>query len=106
FRPQQEGMGVEIRIGSYVTASFLLEREPNQWHALVVLDSGNEATDFVKAHACSHLYLRFDDIEEPVRTSSHRPRPRLPRHSSSPKGKISCSCVAVPDRGAVWPWPI
>jgi predicted protein tyrosine phosphatase len=56
---------VDIRIGGYVSASFLLEREPNQWHTLVMLDSGEEATDFVKAHARSFLYLRFDDIEEP-----------------------------------------
>jgi predicted protein tyrosine phosphatase len=67
---------VEIRIASYVAASFLLEREPNQWHALVMLDSGKEATDFVKTHARDHLYLRFDDIEEP-RTNKQTPTKML-----------------------------
>ena len=56
---------MEIRVGNYVAASFLLEREPGEWHALVVLDSGQEASPFVAAHACSHLYLRFDDVEAP-----------------------------------------
>jgi len=56
---------MEIRIGSYVVASFLLEREPKEWDALVLLDSGKEPTDFVQGHSRSHLYLRFDDIEEP-----------------------------------------
>jgi predicted protein tyrosine phosphatase len=55
---------VEIRVASYLAASFLLEREPRQWHALVVLDSGKQATDFVEAHARSFLFLRFDDVEE------------------------------------------
>jgi predicted protein tyrosine phosphatase len=55
---------VEIRIGGYLWGSFLLEREPKRWHALVVLDSGKQPTDFVEAHARSHLYLRFDDVEE------------------------------------------
>ena len=67
---------MEIRIASYVAASFLLERELNQWHALVMLDSGKEATDFVETHARDHLYLRFDDIEEP-RTNKHAPTKRL-----------------------------
>jgi predicted protein tyrosine phosphatase len=56
---------MEIRIAGYVPASFLLEREPNQWHALVVLDSGKQATTFVREHARSHLFLHFDDIEQP-----------------------------------------
>jgi len=55
---------MEIRIGGYLAASYLLEREPNQWYAIVMLDSGQEATDFVQVHTRSHLYLRFDDIEE------------------------------------------
>jgi predicted protein tyrosine phosphatase len=55
---------VEIRIASYTAASLLLEQEPDQWHALVLLDSDKQATDFVRVHARSHLYLRFDDIEE------------------------------------------
>src|SRR5262245_44410735 len=56
---------MEIRICGYVAASLLLEQEPKQWHTLVVLDSGKRPTDFVEAHALSHLYLNFDDIEQP-----------------------------------------
>jgi predicted protein tyrosine phosphatase len=56
---------VEIRVAGYVAASLLLEREPRQWHALVMLDSGRRPTGFVEAHALSHLYLSFDDIEQP-----------------------------------------
>lgn len=56
---------MEIRVGSYVAASLLLEREPDRWHTLVVPDSRSQATDFVETHASSYLYLRFDDVEEP-----------------------------------------
>jgi predicted protein tyrosine phosphatase len=56
---------MEIRVGGYLEGSFLLEQEPGQWHALVVLDSGRQATEFVARQARSHLYLRFDDVEEP-----------------------------------------
>jgi predicted protein tyrosine phosphatase len=56
---------VEIRICGYLSGSFLLEREPNQWHTLVVLDSDKRATNFVESNAPSYLYLRFDDVEEP-----------------------------------------
>ena len=63
---------MEIQIGGYVAASLVLEREPKQWHALVLLDSDKEATDFVRDHTRSHLYLRFDDIEEP-RENKHLP---------------------------------
>lgn len=55
---------MEIRVAGYVAASLLLEREPGQWHTLVVLDSGKQATEFVKEHARSYCYLRFDDVEE------------------------------------------
>jgi predicted protein tyrosine phosphatase len=56
---------VEIRVAGYAAASLLLEREPRQWHALVMLDSGRRPTGFVEAQAISHLYLPFDDIEQP-----------------------------------------
>src|SRR3954454_4806568 len=56
---------MEIRIAGYLTASLLLEQEPSQWHALVLLDSTKHATDFVRDHARTHLYLRFDDVEAP-----------------------------------------
>lgn len=55
---------MEILVGGYVAASYLLEREPKEWHALVVLDSDKLVTDFVQSHARSHLYVRFDDVEE------------------------------------------
>jgi predicted protein tyrosine phosphatase len=57
-------LGAEIRIGGYAAASLALEREPKQWHAIVILDSDKVATDFVRDYALSHLFLRFDDIEE------------------------------------------
>jgi predicted protein tyrosine phosphatase len=56
---------MELRILGYVAASLLLAQEPKQWHALVLLDSGKKPTGFVEAHALSHLYLYFDDIEHP-----------------------------------------
>ena len=57
---------MQIRIGSYVAASFLLENDPNEWHALVLLDSNVQATQFVEMHAQSYCYLRFDDVEQYV----------------------------------------
>jgi predicted protein tyrosine phosphatase len=56
---------LEIRIKGYVAASLLLEQEPLQWHALVILDSGKRPTGFVAAQALSHCYLHFDDIDQP-----------------------------------------
>jgi predicted protein tyrosine phosphatase len=56
---------MDIRICGYAPASWLLEQEPNQWHALIILDSGQTPTGFVEAQARSHLYLHFDDIESP-----------------------------------------
>jgi len=58
-------MPLEIRIAGYVAASFLLEREPQQWHTILILDSQAEATELVSTHARSHLCLRFDDIVGP-----------------------------------------
>jgi predicted protein tyrosine phosphatase len=58
-------MSLEIRIGGYLSGTFLLEQESKTWHALVVLDSGKRSTDFLETHARSHLSLRFDDVEEP-----------------------------------------
>lgn len=86
----------EIVIGGYVAASHRLEREPKQWHVLVLLDSDKQATDFVKKHALSHLVLRFDDIEEP------RPKMLAPMRSqiaqaldfARGKDKLLVSCRA------------
>ncbi len=87
---------MEIRIGGYVAASHLLEREPNQWHAVVMLDSGKQATDFVQTHTLSHLFLQFDDIEE------HRENKRSPTknlieqalHFAAGKEKLLVCCRA------------
>jgi len=85
---------VEIRIGSYVAASFLLEREPNQWHTLVVLDSNKQATEFVKGHARSCLFLRFDDIEAPHPNKEQPTRAVIEQGIEFAKGKdkllVSC----------------
>jgi predicted protein tyrosine phosphatase len=85
---------VEIRIGNYVAASFLLEREPEQWHTLIVLDSDKQATDFVKAHARSYCYLRFDDIEEPRANKETPTRTMIEQGLNFAKGKdhllVSC----------------
>lgn len=56
---------MEIRIKSYLAASFLLECEPNQWNVLVILDSGWTLTNFLSSHSRSFLALRFDDIDLP-----------------------------------------
>jgi predicted protein tyrosine phosphatase len=61
----REGSEMEIRICGYLSASWLLEQEPKQWHALVMLDSLTKPTSFVESHALSHLYLHFDDINTP-----------------------------------------
>jgi len=67
---------MDVRICSYVSGSFLLEREPGKWDALVMLDSGVEATEFVAGHARSHLYLCFDDVEA-KRLDNRPPTPEL-----------------------------
>ena len=48
-----------------MAASMLLEQEPEAWHALVMLDSDLQPTEFVSQHSASHLFLRFDDVEGP-----------------------------------------
>ena len=87
---------MEIRIGSYVAASFLLEREPNQWHTLVILDSGKQATDFVKSHARSFYYLRFDDVEQPRANKETPTKAAIEQGLNFAKGKdkILVSCRA------------
>lgn len=63
---------MEIRIASYVAGSWLLEREPHVWDALIVLGAGFSSTPFAAAHARSVCYLHFDDIESP-RTRQNMP---------------------------------
>jgi predicted protein tyrosine phosphatase len=55
---------MEIRILGYIAASHLLEREPLKWNALVILDSGVTASQFVQRHTIAHRYLHFDDVEK------------------------------------------
>ena len=67
---------MNIVIHSYLSGSFLLERNPSIWNAIIILDSGVSHTDFVAQHAKRHLYLRFDDINSRARdkqapTSDH-----------------------------------
>lgn len=85
---------MELRVGNYVVASYLLEHEPSQWDTLVVLDSGKQATNFVKDHARSYLYLRFDDIEEPREHKEVPNKAQLEQGLAFAKGKnkllISC----------------
>src|SRR5438552_2688262 len=56
---------MEIRIRGYLAASHLLQQEPGRWHALVILGSGMRPTAFVESQLLSHLYLHFDDIDQP-----------------------------------------
>jgi predicted protein tyrosine phosphatase len=89
-------VSVDIRIAGYVAPSLLLEREPRRWHALVMLDSDQQETDFVAERALSHLFLRFDDIEEP-RDHKHLPSKPLLRDAlqfARGKDKLLVSCRA------------
>lgn len=85
---------MEIRIGSYIEASFLLEREPNDWHALVILDSDKIATDFLETHTRSHRLLRFDDIEQPQSNRQPPSRDQVQQGLNFARGKdkllVSC----------------
>ncbi|AMV25765.1 Dual specificity phosphatase, catalytic domain [Gemmata sp. SH-PL17] len=89
-----EPTNTEIRIAGYLAASLLLEREPKQWHALVLLDSGKEASDFIQEHTVSHLCLRFDDIEEPRVNKLTPTRSQIAQALEFAKGKdkllVSC----------------
>lgn len=58
---------MNIVIRSYLSGSYLLEREPNKWDAIIILDSGIKHTDFVASHARNHVYLRFDDVDTGIR---------------------------------------
>jgi predicted protein tyrosine phosphatase len=85
---------MEIHVGGYVAASLLLEREPKQWHTLVLLDSDKQATDFVRDHSRSHLCLRFDDIEEPRANKQIPTRTQIAQAIEFARGKdkllVSC----------------
>ena len=86
---------MEIRIGSYVAASFLLEREPDQWHTLIVPDSGLQSTDFVKAYARFYYFLRFDDVELLRENKKTPTRAMIEQGLNFAKGKDKKTMVAV-----------
>ena len=54
---------MNIVIRDYLSGSFLLEREPKAWDAIVILNSGIAHTNFVAKHAREHLYVQFDDVD-------------------------------------------
>jgi predicted protein tyrosine phosphatase len=85
-----------------LAASLLLEREPKQWHALVLLDSDKKPTDFVQDHARSHLILRFDDIEEPRANKQTPTSAEIVQALEFAKGKdkLLVSCRAGRGRSA------
>lgn len=56
---------MKILIRNYLSCSYLLEQEPNQWDAIVILDANFQATDFVANHTRRHLFLYFDDVTDP-----------------------------------------
>jgi predicted protein tyrosine phosphatase len=87
-------MGIELRIGSYVAATLLLEHEPKQWNAIVLLDSDMMVTEFLSANAQSHLCLRFDDIEEPRTNKQAATKDQIAQALEFARGKekllVSC----------------
>lgn len=99
---------MQIHVAGYLAASFLLEQEPNQWHALVMLDSNTEATDFVKTHAKTSCCLRFDDVEEP-RTNKQAPSKALIAQGLSfakGKDKLLVTCRAGQGRSVAMAYVI
>ena len=75
-------------------------------HARTALDSDKRATEFVKAHARSYLFLRFDDVEE-LRANQVTPTRWLIEQGlafAEGKDKLLVSCRA--GKGEVLPWPI
>lgn len=53
---------MNIVIRNYLAGSLLLEKEPNAWDAIIILDSGLSHSGFVAEYAHKHIYLRFDDV--------------------------------------------
>lgn len=53
---------MNVVIKNYVGGSYLLEREPEKWDAIVILDSGAMLSDFVPKHARRWVALTFDDV--------------------------------------------
>lgn len=93
---------VDIRIAGYLAASHLLERERNEWDALVLIDSNKQPSEFVREHARSHLILHFDDVEEP-RLHLRPPTTRQIAEAlefARGKGRLLVSCRAGQGRSA------
>lgn len=53
---------MNIVIRNYIGASQLLECEPKDWSAIVILDSNCAPTSFVSEYAARYTYLTFDDL--------------------------------------------
>ncbi|MDB5311005.1 MAG: Dual specificity phosphatase, catalytic domain [Gemmataceae bacterium] len=90
---------MDIRIGGYHSATLLLERELKEWHALVLLDSDMEITDFVPSNARSHLCLCFDDVEEPRANKQTPTKAQIAQAMEFARGKdkLLVSCRAGPE---------
>jgi predicted protein tyrosine phosphatase len=57
---------MKIEIHNYLSCSFLLENEPDQWDSIVILDSKLPESQFVIDQSRRFLQLSFDDITSPV----------------------------------------
>jgi predicted protein tyrosine phosphatase len=91
-----------IRFANYTAASWLLTQEPQQWHTIVILNSGVDPTDFVQTQSLSYLTLRFDDIEE-ARSSKQLPTKDVIAQGimfARGKYKLLVSCHAGQGRSA------
>lgn len=53
---------MNIKICSYLSGSFLLEKESNKWDSIVVVDPSMHHTNFAKQHSKRNLILKFDDV--------------------------------------------
>lgn len=57
---------MRIVIRNYLSGSDLLDREPDTWDAIVILDPGLRPTEFVERRAKRHIYLHFDDVASEI----------------------------------------
>lgn len=91
-----------IRICNYLAGSFLLESEPNEWDAVVILDSSAKPTRFVSEFARTHLVVHFDDVVSP-RSGKRQPTVRDVRAALSfaqDSEKLMVCCRAGQSRSA------
>jgi len=60
------GKRMEIAIRNYLAGSYLLESSPQNWDAIVILDSELCESEFINEYTRNHLFLRFDDVVTPA----------------------------------------